>query len=278
VRNTTVQWGAVSNDGITCGWWQKRPVKILLISNDPSDRGELIDYMTHRNFKITCLSKPTDLCRHLFRNQPDFIILDLAHDNDGHLRLLSSIKSRSDIPVIAIIEHDADQFDRVTPLERGADDCLARPFFPQELVARIRAVLRRFPVKQAFQTTESGSYQFAGWQLNLHRRRLTNPNGATVTLSAGDYALLVAFLRSPQRTLTREFLVQATQATRFDRVRIIALRSIDVQVWRLRRKLAGAFIPRELIEAKAGIGYAFTASVTKVKAAAFAPAPIVAAC
>ncbi len=232
-------------------------MRILVISNNPSDKNELVDYMHRRSFQTACLSDSINVNRHLVRDEPDLVVIDLAYDNDEHLRVLNEIKSRTNAPVIAIIQQGSIAFDRATALDLGVDDCLTRPFGPQELVARIRAILRRLPIRQAIRSpAPSGSYWFAGWHLDLRSRRLTNSNGMSVALTVAEYTLLVAFLEAPQRPLTREFLVHATHLHQD-----ISPRSINVQVMRLRRKLATYPDARDLIKAELGIGYAFTAPV-----------------
>jgi DNA-binding response OmpR family regulator len=251
---------------IGCGGYDKAYMRILVISNNLSDRNELVEYMHRRSFQAACMSEPANLGRHLVSDEPNLVVLELAHDSRDCLRLLNEIKSQRNIPVIAITGHESCEFDRATALELGADDCLTRPFNPRELVARIGAILRRvrraiespsLNVKQIIQSPPQKTiYWFVGWNLNLRIRRLTNSKGARVPLTAAEYALLLTFIEAPQRPLTREFLVQATHL-RED----VAPRSIDVQVMRLRRKLAPDPNIPDLIKTAPGIGYVFNAPV-----------------
>jgi two-component system OmpR family response regulator len=234
-------------------------MRILVVSNNPSDKHELVDYMDRQGFRTACMSRLGDVRRYLVRDEPNLVILDLAHDNPEHLRLLDEFKSHPHTPVIAIVERGPIEFDCATALERGADDCLMRPFGPREVVSRTRAILRRFPIKRAIRSpAQSGSYWFAGWRLKLGMRCLTNSTGISVALTAAQYTLLVVFLEAPRRTLTRQFLVQATHLHKD-----VAERSIDVQVMRLRQKLATDH-KRDLIKTEPGIGYVFTAPVEKL--------------
>jgi two-component system OmpR family response regulator len=154
--------------------------------------------------------------------------------------------------------HSREEVDRVVGLELGADDYLAKPFGLRELLARVRAVLRGHQMGRAprARDPEMGGYRFNGWSLERRTRRLVNPDGAPVSLTNSEYALLLAFLKAPQRPLTREGLLQATRVREdiFDR-------SIDVQVLRLRRKLDIEPDAPPIIETERGVGYIFTAIV-----------------
>ena len=154
--------------------------------------------------------------------------------------------------------HSREEVDRVVGLELGADDYLAKPFSLRELLARVRAVLRRHERGRATRARdpERGRYRFNGWSLECRTRRLINPSGAPVLLTKSEYALLLAFLKAPHRPLTREMLLQATRVRKdiFDR-------SIDVQVLRLRRKLEIDRNAPRVIETERGVGYIFTAIV-----------------
>jgi DNA-binding response OmpR family regulator len=160
--------------------------------------------------------------------------------------------------VIITTGHRLEEIDRVVGLELGADDYVTKPFGLRELLARVRAVLRRHELGGLARAREPqrGGYKFGGWQLERDNRRLTSPNGVAVTLTKGEYALLVAFLEAPQRPLTRERLLQATRVHEdiFDR-------SIDVQVLRLRRKLESHASAPQIIRTERGVGYVFALPV-----------------
>jgi DNA-binding response OmpR family regulator len=198
------------------------------------------------------------LNRHFEGAHPSLIILDLRLGQDDGLDLLREIRSHSDIPVIITTGHRPDEIDRIVGLELGADDYIIKPFSLRELLARVRAVLRRQEIGRAARARdpERGGYRFDGWQVDRRGRRLVDPTGTPVTLSKGEYALLLAFLESPQRPLSREQLLQATRVHEdiFDR-------SIDVQVLRLRRKLEIDPSAPRVIQTERGVGYIFALPV-----------------
>ena len=190
--------------------------------------------------------------------EPDLIVLDLRLDQEDGLELLRETRSRSDVPVIIITGDRRDEIDRVVGLELGADDCITKPFGLRELLARIRAVLRRHEAGRSApqRDPERRRSKFGGWQLDRRLRRLVDPAGSQISLTKGEYALLTAFLDAPQRPLSREQLLQATRVHEdiFDR-------SIDVQILRLRRKLEPHPSTPQIIRTELGVGYTFTLPV-----------------
>jgi two-component system OmpR family response regulator len=153
-----------------------------------------------------------------------------------------------------------EEMDRVLGLELGADDYVAKPFAPRELVARVRALLRRAAPADARPDPRSRRLSFAGWMLDTARRELTSPDGAAVDLSGAEYDLLLAFLEHPQRILSREQLLEVGKrragADPFDR-------TIDVQVSRLRRKIEPEPDSPSLIKTVRGAGYVLVADVSR---------------
>jgi DNA-binding response OmpR family regulator len=198
------------------------------------------------------------LSRHLEKAHPSLILLDLRLGHEDGLDVLKEIRSNSDVPIIIMTGHSREEVDRVVGLELGADDYVAKPFSLRELLARVRAILRRHEMGRGARArvSDGGGYRFNGWSLECRTRRLVNPDGAPVLLTNSEYALLLAFLKAPQRPLTREMLLQATRVREdiFDR-------SIDVQVLRLRRKLEIDPNAPRVIETERGVGYILTAIV-----------------
>jgi DNA-binding response OmpR family regulator len=211
--------------------------------------------------RVTSASQRQDVVRQFATLEPNVVILDLRLGQEDGLDILREVRSRSDVPVIITTGHRRDEIDRVVGLELGADDYVTKPFGVRELVARIRAVLRRREVGRVAvqREAEQGRYRFGDWQLDRRLRRLATSSGATVTLTKGEYSLLTAFLDAPQRPLTREHLLQATRVHEdvFDR-------SIDVQILRLRRKLETDPRAPRIIQTERSVGYTFTLPVERL--------------
>jgi DNA-binding response OmpR family regulator len=231
---------------------------VLVVDDDPAMQRMITSYFEQRNVPARAVSQRSELSRHFARTHPSVVILDLQLGEDDGLDLMREIRSYSDVPIVIITGHRRDPVDRIVGLELGADDYLTKPFSLRELHARVRAILRRQEIGRATRTRdpERGGYRFDGWQLERRARRLLDPEGNPVSLTKGEYALLLAFLEAPQRPLTREQLLQATRVHEdiFDR-------SIDVQVLRLRRKLEVDTSAPHVIQTERGIGYIFTAAV-----------------
>jgi len=237
-----------------------RDHQILVIKGDPVNVDSIAGYLDRYGFQVRTRSNPQDGLRDLAARAPDLVILDLHLGRTEGFETLQAIRSQSDVPVIIITDTRDDELDRVLSLELGADDCVTRPVGLRELVARMRAVLRRRQsVAGPGQGPDRGRYRFGGWVLDRRHRTLTDPAGSPIGLSKGEYALLVAFLEAPRRPLSRVQLLQATRLHEdiFDR-------SIDVQVLRLRRKLETDPGAPRLIQTERGVGYSFTLPVDHV--------------
>jgi two-component system, OmpR family, response regulator len=172
------------------------------------------------------------------------------------------LRERWDVPVIMLTGRK-EEADRVMGLELGADDYLTKPFSPRELLARIRALLRR---SRARETVADGlakvrAYRFVGWELNVRLRRLTSPSGEAIATTNSEFNLLVAFLSAPQRVLSREQLLDLSRLHNDE----VYDRSIDVQVGRLRRKLEPEGTQVQVIRTERGAGYVFAAAVEVIR-------------
>jgi two-component system, OmpR family, response regulator len=236
--------------------------RILIVDSAPGASHMLVDYFQQQNMDAVSVAGRQNMLRQFAMAEPSLVILDLRPGDEDGFDLLREIRSRSDVPVIVVTEHRRDDLDRIRGLELGADHYLTKPFNPRELLARVRAVLRRQDMARAEPASrgrERGGFRFGDWQLMRKTRRLTDRQGNTVPLTKGQYALLVAFLEAPQRPLTREYLLQATRVHED-----ILDRSIDVQVLRLRQKLQPVPTAPRYIDTERGIGYVFAMKVERI--------------
>ena len=236
----------------------ERSGSLLVVDDDETILRMMVDFLGDNGLSVLSAAGRAEMRRHLTHAQVSLVILDVQLGRDDGFDVLREIRSHSDVPVVILTGHRRDEVDRVVGLELGADDYLTKPFSLRELLARIRAILRRqeFGRTARGRDPERGGYRFAGWQLARRHRRLTDPSGNVVPLTKGEYTLLHAFLESPQRPLSRERLLQVTRVHEdvFDR-------SIDVQVLRLRRKLEADPSAPQMILTERGIGYVFAARV-----------------
>jgi two-component system, OmpR family, response regulator len=249
---------ASGQSGLSINAADNRPARIFIVEDDPVMLRMVGDYLEQHNMRAVSASGRQEMVHHFAVTEPDLVVLDLRLGQEDGFDLLREIRSRSDVPIIIITGDRRDEIDRVVGLELGADDYVTKPFSLRELLARIRAVLRRREAGRAVSRwdSERGRWKFGGWQLDRRTRRLPEPNGTEVVLTKGEYALLTAFLDAPQRPLSREHLLQATRLHEdiFDR-------SIDVQILRLRRKLETDASTPSIIRTERGIGYMFALPV-----------------
>jgi two-component system OmpR family response regulator len=235
-----------------------QPARIFIVEDDPIMLRMVGDYLEQHNMQVVSASGRQEMVRHFAVREPDLVALDLRLGQEEGFDLLREIRSRSDVPVIITTGDRRDEIDRVVGLELGADDYLTKPFSLRELLARIRAVLRRQEAGRAAvqRDPERGRCRFGGWQLDRRVRRLIDPSGGQVALTKGEYALLTALVDAPQRPLSREQLLQSTRVHEdiFDR-------SIDVQILRLRRKLELDPSAPQIIQTERGVGYVFALPV-----------------
>jgi two-component system, OmpR family, response regulator len=239
----------------------ERQVCVLVVEDDPALQRMILNYFVENNIRTLVASNGQEMVDHLAGAEVNLVILDLRLGLEDGLDLLRKVRLSSEVPVIIITGHRLDEIDRVVGLELGADDYLTKPFNLRELLARVRAILRRFDVGRAAppRDPERGRFRFSGWQLDRRSRQLTDPSGVPVALTKGEYAMLLAFLEAPQRPLSREQLLQATRVHEdvFDR-------SIDVQILRLRRKLEREPSAPRVIQTERGVGYVFAVAVERV--------------
>lgn len=221
---------------------------ILLVDDDPEIRQLIGDFLVQHGFRVAKAANGAEMDREIGAERPALIVLDLMLPGEDGLAICRRLAAAGGIPVI-MLSALGEETDRIVGLEIGADDYLAKPCSPRELLARVRAVLRRNDgAERSFGTV----YRFAGWGFDPHRRELRSPSGVAVALSSGEFRLLAAFLERPLRVLTRDQLLDLARGSDSDTYD----RAIDVQVSRLRKKLAdhdGA----ELIVTVRSEGYMF---------------------
>ena len=228
---------------------------ILVVDDDGQILALVAKFLRSNGFRVLTARNGAEMRQTLISVSPDMIVLDLMLPGTNGLDLCRELRRSSDIPVI-MLTAKGDDIDRIIGLEVGADDYLAKPFNPRELLARINAVLRRAGADPESPRATRRTFSFVGWTLDIMKRELSDPNGVAVDLSSGEYDLLLVFLEAPQRVLSREYLLDAARnrsAAPFDR-------SIDVQVSRLRRKINAT---GDLIKTVRGVGYLFSADVAR---------------
>jgi len=238
------------------------PIHVLAVDDDPSIRQMVADYLGDNDIRVTVVGAGKDVAPAMARETFDLVILDLKLPGEDGMQIARALRQDSDIPIIMLTGRK-DEADRVMGLELGADDYLTKPFSPRELLARIRALLRR---SRAQETVADGlarirAYRFAGWELNVRLRRLISPLGEIVSTTNSEFNLLVAFLAAPQRVLSREQLLELSRLHNDE----VFDRSVDVQVGRLRKKIERANDRAPLIRTERGAGYVFTAAVETVR-------------
>lgn len=241
---------------------EDQTMRVLLVESDASMQRTIQSYLKEKDIHTLVAFDRSTMLRHLAAEQVNLMILDPRLDRENGLNLLREVRSHSNVPIIVTTDSERDEIDRVVSLELGADDYLAKPFSLRELLARIHAVLRRTDgtpsgrFRNSSPQSKRGGYRFSGWQLDRRTRQLTDPNGSHLVLTKMEYTLLLAFLQTPRRPLTREQLLRATRMYEdiFDR-------SIDVQILRLRRKLQRDPTTPHMIQTERGVGYIFTMPV-----------------
>ncbi len=229
---------------------------ILVVDDDVAIRDLVREYLTEHDFKVSLAETGADMDKVLSVEIVDLVILDLKLPDEDGLAIARRLRESLDLPII-ILTGRKEEADRIMGLELGADDYVTKPFSQRELLARIKAVLRRTEGKRATRRGETvRAYKFAGWELNTGTRKLKAPDGHNVELTNSEYALLVAFLRAPGRILTRDQLLESSRLHDD-----IYDRSIDVQILRLRHKVEDSPNQPQLIRTERGAGYYLNSTV-----------------
>jgi len=231
--------------------------RCLVVDDDPELLQSVCDYLRRFGLEAVAAASAAQMRSLLSQGGVDVLVLDvMLPDGDG-LSICAALRQRpetANLPVI-MLTAQGDPHSRVLGLELGADDYIAKPFEPRELVARIKAVLRRRAAPSG--GGGDGSVEFAGWRFDRLKRQLLSPQQVVVPLSSAEYRLLSAFVERPRRVLTRDQLLDATRGQGV----VVADRAIDLAVSRLRQKLSAAQDGEQLICTIRGEGYIFDAEV-----------------
>ena len=230
---------------------------LLIVDDDREIRGLLAQYLEKHDFRTTTVADGREMRRILERSHVDLLVLDLMLPGEDGLSLCRELRSRSQLPIIMLTARGED-VDRIVGLELGADDYVAKPFNPRELLGRIKAVLRRSAHAPRDPSPDDvRGFSFGGWRLDTVSRTLANEEGREVALSGAEYRLLAVLLGSGNRVLTRAQLTELLRgrdADPFDR-------SIDVRVSRLRQILGDDARAPQIIKTVYGEGYVIGVSV-----------------
>jgi two-component system OmpR family response regulator len=238
------------------GTTQATEGRVLVVDDDGEILSLVAKFLRGNGFVVSTARNGAEMKAQMQTSQPDLVVLDIMLPGTNGLDLCRTLRAESQVPVV-MLTAKGDEIDRIVGLEVGADDYLPKPFNPRELLARIKAVLRRSRSSDSVGVPGSGRLiEFEGWHLDTLKRELTDPSGVVVDLSSGEYDLLVTFLEAPQRVLSRDYLLDSTKSRTLD----VYDRSIDVQVSRLRRKIEAR---GELIKTVRGAGYLFAALVRR---------------
>ena len=229
---------------------------ILVVEDDPGLRVLTARALQQNGFTVLQASSGQEMWNSLEHSPIDLILLDVMLPGKNGIDLCRDIRARSNVPII-FVSAKVDETDRVIGLELGADDYIPKPFGTRELIARIRAVLRRRPQENGSTVGRQERLRFAGWTVDMRRRSVLSPSGASIDLTGAEFDLLASFISSPQRVLGRERLIELSRVRLGDS----SDRSIDVLVSRLRRKLSNAGQQAPIVTVR-GVGYMLTADVT----------------
>lgn len=232
---------------------------ILVVEDDTGTRALLGRFLVENGFRATGARDGAEMREALGRLGIDLVLLDVMLPGESGLDLCRAVRLTSAVPIIMLTARGAEG-DRVLGLELGADDYVPKPFSRAELLARIRAVLRRGKAPVGEPGAPRGRHLlFQSWTLDTARHELTSPDGAAVEISGAEYAVLLAFLEHPQRVMTRDRILELSR----NRIGDVFDRSVDVLVSRLRRKLGVSDEAGDLIKTVRGAGYLFAAEVSR---------------
>jgi len=231
--------------------------RLLLVEDDRDIRGLLVDFLGAEGYSVEAVASGAMMDRALIRGMPDLVILDIMLPGEDGLSICRRLRTRSRVPILMLTAKHGD-IDRIVGLEIGADDYLGKPFNPRELLARIRALLRRSSGTLATDVPERRRRRFAGLLADLDARFVEDGNGQRVNLTTAEFDLLTCFLERPGRVLSRDQLLERMHGRPGDPFD----RTVDVTISRLRAKLAQRLLASEQpITTVRNVGYLFSADV-----------------
>jgi len=235
---------------------------VLVVDEDVEVCGRVCDYLGQHQFRVTAVNSGKQMLEIIGREAIDLLLLEPRLRGGDGLGLTRSIRETSQLPIV-VLSGLIEEADRVMGLELGADDYVTKPFSPRELLARIRAVLRRSRLAVTASTCDRTvrAYRFAGWELNVRLHRLLSPAAGRVPISRGEFSLLCAFLSAPQQVLSRDRLLDLSRLHSTE----VYDRTIDVQILRLRRKIEADASKPQFIRTERGVGYFFDVPVSAVR-------------
>ena len=231
---------------------------ILVIDDDPSIRDLVVEYLSKNDMRVSAGASGREMFEVFDREAIDLVLLDLKLPGEDGMQLAKALRERATVPIVLLTGRN-EEADRVMGLELGADDYVTKPFSPRELLARVRAVLRRYQVQATLPERDNTrrAFRFSGWELNLRTRRLMSSDGSPLELSNGEFSLLSAFCRAPRRVLTRDQLLSMSRLHEAE----VYDRTIDVQIRRLRSKIERDPANPVLIVTERGAGYVLASEV-----------------
>jgi two-component system OmpR family response regulator len=230
---------------------------ILIVEDDREIRALMARLLKSNEFRVTAVGDGREMDRALADSRIDLIILDVMLPNEDGLSICRRVRAQRQVPII-MVSAKGEEVDRVLGLEIGADDYLVKPFASRELLARVRAVLRRAAGPTDLAPANAANlFRFHGWVLDALRRTLTDPSGARVSVTDGEFDLLRVFCQRPGRVLSRDQLIDLTQG----RAAGPNERSIDILVVRLRRKIEADPQRPDFVKTVRSGGYMFTPDV-----------------
>ncbi len=231
---------------------------IVIVEDDRDIRTLLADLLRSEGFTVQAAGNSSEMDSILVEHDPDLVILDIMLPGEDGLSICRRLRATRLVPILMLTAKGR-EVDQVIGLEMGADDYVVKPFAPLEMIARVRALLRRASMAPAQINADQKQYRFDRFRIDLDARHLEDDRGVALDLTSGEFDLLACFIERPRRVLTRDQLIDWTrgrQADPYDR-------TIDVLISRLRRKLSAASPGSKLIATVRNSGYVFTAPVTR---------------